>query len=108
MKKKKRSISPKDVRHVAKLALLKLKEGEVKKFSKQLSDVFEYVNQIGEIRTSNVPETTQVTNSTNRFREDKIDKGHMLLQEEALKESKQTYNGYFVVKAIFGEDDAAS
>lgn len=108
MSNKSRTISPSDVRHVAKLAWLKLKSGEVAKFSKQLSDIFAYVNQLGEIKTDRVPETSQTTNTTNRFREDRVDRTTMLSQEDALREAAQTHDGYFMIKAIFGADDGTS
>lgn len=108
MTKQKQTLSPQEVRHVADLAQLKLKRGEVEKFSKQLSDVFEYVNQIAEVETDTVAETSQVTGASIHFREDKINRKNMLSQEEALSGAKQTHNGYFVIKAIFSEEDGTS
>ncbi len=98
---KKQTLSTEEVRHVADLAKLSLKKVEVEKFRNQLSKIFEYVNQIGEMKTVGVGETSQVTGIRNKFREDKIDKGRMLTQEQALSNTKRKHNGYFVVKAVF-------
>ena len=54
-------ISEDEVRHVAKLARLKLTDKEVKKFSTQLSDIFDYVDLLEELDTDGVEETSQVT-----------------------------------------------
>lgn len=101
---KKTVITEKEVQHVAELAKLALKEKEVEKFKKQLSNIFDYVNQIREMRTGGVSETSQTTGIKNRYREDEVDEKRMLSQKEALSNAKQKHSGYFVVKAIFGEE----
>lgn len=94
-------ISSSDVQKVASLANLKLTEKQIQMFAQQLSSVIGYVSKIQKLDTSNVPETSQVTGSENVFREDEIDAGRMLTQEEALSNAKRAYNGFFVVKALF-------
>lgn len=92
-----------DIEHVAKLAHLPLKSKELIKFKSQLSDIFSYVDKIAKMKTKGVKETSQVTNIKNRFRQDKVEKERMLGQKEALLNAKKTYQGYFLVKAIFKE-----
>lgn len=65
-------ITEEQVRHVAKLARLELKDEEVKKFSGQLSSVFEYMEILKEVDTNGVPETSQVTGLENVLEEDKL------------------------------------
>ena len=96
-------LSRADVEHVARLAQLHLKHGEIEKFKDQLSKIFEYVDQIGEMKTKGVKETSQVAETTNRTRPDKIRRETMLSQEEALENAKRKHKGYFVVKAVFEE-----
>ena len=60
------------VRHIAKLARLKLSEEEVEKFSKELTSILQYVDMLQEVDTSKVEPTAQVTGQTNVFREDEI------------------------------------
>lgn len=60
------------VRHVAKLARIALTDAEVKKFSKQLSEVIDYMDILNEVTTDNVIETSQVTGLKNVMGEDKI------------------------------------
>ncbi len=102
MKAKKKAVIDKNiVAHVADLAKLSLKEEELEKFKNQLSTIFKYVDQIGEMKTDRVPVTTNVLGLKNCFRKDAIDKEKMLTQEEALSQAKKVHKGFFVVKAIF-------
>ena len=59
-----------DIRHIAKLARLKLAEGEVGKFTKELSSILDYIAVLNELDTENVPPTAQVTGIRNVLRED--------------------------------------
>ena len=93
-------ISTITVRHVAQLAKLNLTSQEVNKFQEQLGKIFGYVDQIRNLSTAKIKETSQVTGAINRTREDKITPERILNQEEALSQAKRTHNGYFVVKAI--------
>lgn len=92
-------LSADEVRHVAKLANLTLKKGEVKKFQKQLSDTISYVEKLKKLKTRNVAPTSQVTGLENVFREDEVRPS--MSQEETLSNAKETYKGFFKVKAIF-------
>ncbi len=65
-------LSEKQVRHIAKLARIKLKDDEVKVFSKQLSNVLEYVDMLSEVNTDDVEETSQVTGLENVMQKDEI------------------------------------
>ncbi len=87
-------IDEKDVKHVAKLARIALSEAEVKKFSKDLSGILEYVEILKEVKTDNVPETSQVTGLTNVMGEDKVrrsvsTKEELLACSELPKDSDQ-------------------
>ena len=60
------------VRHIAKLARLRLSEAEVTTFAKELTSILGYVEILGEIDTKNVIPTAQVTGQTNVLRPDVI------------------------------------
>lgn len=95
---KKNKISSKEVEHIAKLSKLSLTPGEVKKFQEQLSEIINYVDQLSEVDTKNIPPTSQVTGLVNVFREDIITPS--LSQEQVLANAPETHNGYFKVKAV--------
>ncbi len=65
-------ISKETVQHVAKLARLGISAKEAEKFSGQLSDVFEYMEVLEEVDTSNVEETSQVTGLENVKEQDEV------------------------------------
>lgn len=90
-----------NVRHVAKLANLPLKDGEIKKFENQLSSILDYVEKLKEIDTKNVDTTSQVTGLENVIRDDETTPS--LTQEEALSNIKNQHNGFIKVKAILTE-----
>ncbi len=91
-----------DVKHVAKLANLKLSSQEEKKFETQLSSILEYIDKLKEVDTKNVEETSQVTGLENVTRED--EPLPSLSQEEVLSNSKSTQNGLFKVKGILKDE----
>lgn len=92
-----------DVKHVAKLANLKLTEGEEVKFERQLSNILSYVEKLNEIKTDGIEQTAQVTGLQNIKREDTTTQ-ISLTQDETLKGAKDQHNGFFKVKAIFEDE----
>jgi aspartyl-tRNA(Asn)/glutamyl-tRNA(Gln) amidotransferase subunit C len=66
-------ITSQEVRHIAKLAKLKLTNDEVKKFTKQLGDILDFFSQLQEVKTDHVRETSQVTGLENILRSDEIE-----------------------------------
>lgn len=93
-------ITQTDVKHLAKLASLPISDERLTKLSDQVETTFEYIQTIQDTDTSDLSETNQVTGLTNILREDEIDDSRTLTQEQALKNAKQAYKGYFVVPAI--------
>ena len=87
-----------NIKHIAKLANLKLKPEDEKKFEKQLSEIVAYVEKLNEVDTKNVEITSQVTGLENVTREDKSTPS--LTQEEVLSGTKSKHNGLFKVDAI--------
>lgn len=85
-------ISEETVKHVAVLARLGLTPQEVKKFSGQLSDVFEYMEVLEEVDTSDVEETSQVTGLESVSEKDEVLKwtagGEVVEREDLLGASE--------------------
>lgn len=65
-------LTPDAVRHIAKLARLRLSEEEVAKFSTELTAILQYVEKLSEVDTEGIEPTAQVTGLTNRSRADEI------------------------------------
>lgn len=83
------------------LSHLKIDNKESSYFERQFKETLKVVDNLGKIDTKNIKTTNQVTGLNNVFREDRVDKKRILSQKEALSNAKNTYNGYFLVKAIF-------
>ena len=66
------TLSDTDVRHIAKLARVNLTDDEVPIFAKELSAILDYIDVLGEVETSNVEPTAQITGQHNSFREDVV------------------------------------
>lgn len=85
-----KKLSREEVKHIAKLANLRLNEKEVEKFRKQLSETLSYVEKLREVKTQTVEPTSQVTGLKNVLREDEIE------------QERYTAKGdYFKTEAIF-------
>ena len=99
----KKKLSSSEIKHVAILASLPLKEAELKKFSSQLSEVIDYnMSLLDKVDIKNTEPTAHVTGASNIQRPDETEPG--LSQEEALQNSKSVHNGFFKVKAILGQE----
>ena len=85
------------------LSNLTVDEKEVEYFTNQFNETLATIDNLNTLDTKDVIGTDHVTGLENIFREDKVDKKRMLTQKEALSNSKKTYKGYFLVKAIFNE-----
>lgn len=66
------SISLEEVRHVARLARLQLTKKEEEKFAPQLANIIDYLGNLQELSTDDVPATSQVTGLSNVTRTDII------------------------------------
>lgn len=77
-------LSEDQVKHVAKLARIKLIDAEVKKFCRQLSGVLDYMKILNEVNTKDVPLTSQVTGLKNVMEVDMVLSGQVG-REELLK-----------------------
>ena len=62
------------VKHIAKLARLGLKDDEIEKFAVQLSSILEYVELLNEVNTDGIEPTSQVTGLKNVTRADKVER----------------------------------
>ncbi|PIQ70304.1 Asp-tRNA(Asn)/Glu-tRNA(Gln) amidotransferase GatCAB subunit C [Candidatus Shapirobacteria bacterium CG03_land_8_20_14_0_80_40_19] len=88
-----------EIKHIAKLANLKVDDKQSALFAEQLSAVLDYFAQLEKAPTDSVLPLFNVNESKNVFREDKV--SPCLTQKECLKNAKSIFNGYFKVKSIF-------
>ncbi|MBO8157215.1 MAG: Asp-tRNA(Asn)/Glu-tRNA(Gln) amidotransferase subunit GatC [Bacillaceae bacterium] len=91
-------ISKEQVKHVAHLARLAFSEEEAEMFTKQLSAIIDYAEQLNELDTENVEPTTHVLDLKNVLRKDEPKR--WITQEEALKNAPDKKDGQFRVPSI--------
>jgi len=91
------------IKHIADLAKLNIKEQELEKYKKQLSDIMTEINKIEEVKIDENDIMISPTDNENCYDED-IVKLH-ISKEEAFKNAKNQKGGYIVVpKILEGEE----
>ena len=91
-------ISEKDVKYVAKLARIHLKDEDIDPLTKDLEKILDYINKLDTLDVSGVQPTSHVLPLKNVAREDKVRPS--LTQEEALKISIEQHEGSFKVPKV--------
>lgn len=90
-----------DVLKLARLSRLSLTDEEVDQFSKEISAILGYIDQLQDIDLTAYQPTTQVTGLTNVTRPD-VEKNYDVTPGELLKNAPATENGHFKVKRMLG------
>ena len=94
-------ITKEEVRKVAELARLELNENEINNHAEQLEKILEYIKQLEEIDTNEVPCTTRAIEVINVFRKD--EKLNFDCNEELLDLAPSREDEYFKVPKIINE-----
>ncbi len=91
-------LSPEEIGHVAMLARLGLDEQEKQRIGADLDVILDHVSALQRADVSDIPETAQVGNLVNVWREDEPEPS--LTEEQALANAPDTDGQYFRVGAI--------
>lgn len=91
-------ISKEEIKHMAELSKIDFSEEELDNFTKELSNILEYVNQLQEIDIEGVEPTYDVSSKIQLLREDNIKES--LPREEVLKNTPEKQYGYFKLPRI--------
>lgn len=92
------------VRHVAHLARIAITDEEVRLYGKQLSKILDYVNQLNELDTSDVPPSEHPLYASNVFRAD--DPHQSWSHDAALKNAPDRHGDFFRVPKVLDQEDA--
>ena len=95
------AITRDNVLHVAKLARLELTEAEIDRMQRDLSGILEYVNQLSELDTKDVPATAHVAVVAAPFRSDQPHQS--LPHDVALSNAPRSSSDGFAVPAFVDE-----
>ena len=91
-------ITKEQVEHVAKLARLNLTEEEKDLYTKQLSEILDYIDQLNVVDTTGIEPMTQPIPTVNVMREDIVKK--LFNRDELLKNAPHEEYGFFRVPKI--------
>ncbi|MGA3286094.1 MAG: Asp-tRNA(Asn)/Glu-tRNA(Gln) amidotransferase subunit GatC [Bacteroidota bacterium] len=95
------AVTIKEVEHIAKLAKLEFTDAEKEKFTHQLNQILEYVEQMNKLDTSHVEPLSHVIELSNVFRADEVKQG--VSTEEALKNAPSKTEEFFKVPKVINE-----
>jgi aspartyl-tRNA(Asn)/glutamyl-tRNA(Gln) amidotransferase subunit C len=95
-------LSTADVEHIAELAKLALTADEIEQYGRQLSAILEHFEALRQVDTSSVPPTASVLPLRTVMRADQVRPS--LPTEDALANAPDRDEGYFRVRAVFGEE----
>jgi len=86
------------VAKIARLARIEVTDAEKEHFAREISGVLQWVEQLNEVNTDNVPQLASVAAVTLPWREDKVTDGNQ--QEAVLKNAPASDYGCFVVPKV--------
>ena len=70
------SVSKEEVKHIAALSRLNLTEEELEKYTKDLSNIVDYANELAKIDIEGVKPTAHILDIKNVFRKDSVDSSY--------------------------------
>ncbi|TYC81622.1 MULTISPECIES: Asp-tRNA(Asn)/Glu-tRNA(Gln) amidotransferase subunit GatC [Novosphingobium] len=97
------SVDTATVAKIASLARIKVTEGELEAMVPELNGILNWVEQLGEVDTSNVEPMTAVIPNTLRLREDVVDADPLTgggKREEVLANAPVAEHGFFGVPKV--------
>lgn len=95
------SLSKKEVEHIAALARIRITEEEKELFSKQLSSILDYVNQLKDIDTKNVKELARIAQLDNVLRKDEIQNCPREARDAILQNAEEVEDDLIKTKSVF-------
>ena len=98
----KRLITPDEIKKLARLSKLAISEDEIHKYSEDLSQILNYVSQLETVDTNNVEPLLNILDYKDEFKSDEPEPS--VSQKIALKNSKESNNGFFQVPKVIKKD----
>jgi aspartyl-tRNA(Asn)/glutamyl-tRNA(Gln) amidotransferase subunit C len=92
------SLTVEDVKKIAKLSRIRLKEEEIPRFQTEISSILQWVEQLQEVNTDNVPVLASVAHVSLPQRKDEVTDGN--IQADVLKNAPHAEYGCFLVPKV--------
>lgn len=96
-------ISEEEIRNIAKLSYLEIRNEEIEEIRNKFSSILEYVKQLQKLDVSDIPETANLSKSENVFRGDVVKETDPEPFLNALSRRKDNYMQ--VKKILYNEDN---
>jgi len=94
-----------EVRHVAKLARLKLSDAELERYRRELSSVLDHIAMLSEQDVTGVEPMAHPTDMTNRLDEDVV--GHSLPLDKVLANAPAVEGDFLAVPKVLDDEPGA-
>lgn len=95
------AISKDEVKRIADLARIELTAAEIEQYQVELSGILDYIDQLNELDTTDVPPTAQVTGLENQMRPDVVN--YEFKRDDMLASAIETAEGHVKVKSVFNK-----
>jgi aspartyl-tRNA(Asn)/glutamyl-tRNA(Gln) amidotransferase subunit C len=92
------SVSPEQVRHIAKLARIAMSDAELERLVPELNAIIGWVEQLGEVNTDGVEPLTAVIDQRLRLRDDVVNDGN--IRDAILANAPDAQHGFFAVPKV--------
>ena len=92
------AVDPDTVRHVAKLARMRLEPAQQESLATELSNIIRWVEQLNELDTDGVEPMTSVAEMNIKMRDDVVTDGNR--QDDIIANAPQSKHGFFVVPRV--------
>ena len=92
------SVTPDQVRHIAKLARIAMSDAEIAAMAPELNNILGWIEQLGEVDTDGVEPLTAVIANTLRLREDAVTDGGK--RDDVLANAPDAQHGFFAVPKV--------
>lgn len=86
------------VAKIARLARIEVTEADKEHFAREISNILQWIEQLGEVNTDGVPQMTSVSDVKLPWREDKVTDGNQ--QEAVVKNAPASDYGCYVVPKV--------
>jgi aspartyl-tRNA(Asn)/glutamyl-tRNA(Gln) amidotransferase subunit C len=92
------SVSPEQVRHIAKLARIAMSDAEIDRLAPELNAIIGWVEQLSEVNTDGVAPLATVIDQKLRLRDDVVTEGN--IRDEILANAPEAQHGFFAVPKV--------
>ncbi len=92
------SVSPEQVRHIAKLARIAMSDAEIERLVPELNNILGWVEQLGEVDTDGVEPLATVIDQKQRLRDDVVTDGG--IRDSILANAPEAQHGFFAVPKV--------